>query len=271
MKIQKSDTDNEKYYCKSSSAVHLIVREEMHGLSEMFVEGEKRNLGIVKNFRDHEALKEHLPSDLSISWAHLDPNETLDTHRHPVASLIIAIEGAGTSKGDSELSFKAGDALVIPPWNEHGFTGLETGLWALSIQFSAVAIFESEIDPLTTFEYDQSSFPNKEARQISIIPRNVTTLPASFCSHSKLHNILPKNVDFSWLAINEFYQLPAPDKHAKRLVVIASGSGYLQTPHHTDLKAGYIFWQETECSFQGSSKSSLWVLLLDIQQEGVFV
>lgn len=31
-----------------------------------------------------------MPSDLSISWAHLDPGEKLDTHRHPVSSLIIA-------------------------------------------------------------------------------------------------------------------------------------------------------------------------------------
>jgi len=56
----------------------------------------------------------------------LPAGEVLEPHFHPCSSMIIITKGSGLSLGDSELAFKEGDIIHIPPWNLHGFKGAGT-------------------------------------------------------------------------------------------------------------------------------------------------
>jgi len=254
--------------CQDTSSLVIVERDKMHGLSSMKVEGEERNLGIVKNFKDNEVLQEFMPKDLAISWAHLDPHEKLDSHRHPVASLIVAIEGNGLSQGDTVLKFQGGDALFIPPWNEHGFTGdSPRGLWALSIQFNNIAIFESDIDPLTTFSTDQNQLPSLSERQINKIPREKMVAPSTFKNQTLLHEVLPENVDFCWHKIEGQYDLPAPDSNAKRLIIGASGTpAQIQAPTDSLFREGDAFWQHHPLVMHTSADEPFWALSIEITE-----
>lgn len=258
MEIKKLDLEE--------NSLAVVDREAMPGINSMKLEGEVRNLGIVKNFRDTPELGGDLPKDLSISWAHLDPEEALDTHRHPVASLIVAIEGNGCSQGDTKLDFSGGDILLIPPWNEHGFTGSQpAGLWALSIQFNDIAIFESEIDPLTTFEDNTPVLPPLEERQIIKINRDNLIAPKMFKNRHQLHKALPENVDFSWHKITLEKNIMMPTTGNKRLFIVCSSGGALVEPFQKKIIPGMAFWQTTDLCFCALPDQALWVLSIEVK------
>lgn len=256
--------------------INIIDRDDMHGLSSMYLEGEDRNLGIVKNFKDNQELAKYIPKDLSISWTHLNSQETLDTHRHPIASLVIAVEGNGRSKGDSEIKFKGGDAIVIPAWNEHGFTGAAPdGFWALSIQFHHIAIFENAIDPLTVFNDDETILPSLSERQLQCISATEISdkknhAKATFKSNKTLQDILPNNTDFCWHEVDSIKNLKAPKKDSKRLIMVCSGQGSINfstTSLATDIniKSGYAFWQHHDMVFSNNQHTPLTILTLEVK------
>lgn len=168
-------------------------RSDIPGITQMHVEGEVRNLGIVKHFKKIPLLAEQLPAHFAIAWVHLEPGEVLETHTHDVASMIIAAEGSASSQGDTEITFHGGDAVFIPAWNLHGFTGGKNGFWGLSIQFNETAIFETKDNPLTQYELD--NLPPLEERQLGHYLKSDLINDEKKCAIS---HIIPKEYIFNW-------------------------------------------------------------------------
>jgi len=204
--------------CKQESEYrnNCIARDDIPSLSEMEVDGEVRNLGIVKHFKSHPPLSKLLPPAFAIAWVHLDPDEVLEVHSHNVASLIISAQGLATSQGDSNISFSSGDIVLIPAWNEHGFTGGHPdGLWALSIQFNEVAIFESDVDPLTTYHLDEK--PSIEERQLVVYGREQGVNNPSL---SHLTDLIPSHIHFEWQKVDRhFVYTPSHDQKTCLMIV----------------------------------------------------
>jgi quercetin dioxygenase-like cupin family protein len=126
-------------------AVRLIHRDEIPEIRSVVVNGEQHNLGILKDFRRHPELQDFIPDParLSMSWVHLDPGEVLNTHVHPTPSMIVVAHGEGQVDGDLEAALTTGDIVAIPAGCYHGFRGAGThGLWALSIQFEGLGLYE---------------------------------------------------------------------------------------------------------------------------------
>jgi quercetin dioxygenase-like cupin family protein len=132
----------------------VIARDEIPTLSTIVVDGEEKNLGILKDFSRHPAVAAFIPDDarLAMSWVRLEPGEVLDTHVHPIKSMIVVAEGHGRTRGDLEADFTDGDIILIPPGAHHGFAGAgDHGFWALSIQFELRGLYEDPSNPLAEF------------------------------------------------------------------------------------------------------------------------
>lgn len=136
----------------------LIRRQDLPSVQSVVVDQKEHRLGVLKDFRAHQRLKEFLSPDskLSMSWVHLDPGEVLEPHVHPVDSMIIVCHGAGVSLGDLQTELTDGDIFVVPRGHQHGFKGIgERGFWALSIQFEPRSLYEPGRDPLVRFTGDR--------------------------------------------------------------------------------------------------------------------
>lgn len=144
--------------------VRIIPRKEIPSLHEIKIDGKMHNLGTLKDFRKHPMLANFIPDQtrLSMSWVSLGPNEVLNTHEHPTASMIIICEGEGEVIGACQQRLKAGDIAAIPPYNKHGFIGRgKRGFWGLSIQFEGLGLYENREAPRVHF------FADKELEQPS--------------------------------------------------------------------------------------------------------
>jgi len=157
----------------SLETVGIIARNDIPSLTEIIVQGETHNLGILKDLRKHTYLASFIPEQarLSISWIGLKPDEVLSPHEHPTSSMIIICEGEGEIMGDCAQSLKAGDIAAIPPYNKHGFIGRgKKGFWGLSIQFEGLGLYENREAPRVQFEASSGQF----------IERRVTESPKHF-------------------------------------------------------------------------------------------
>ncbi len=140
----------------------IISRNSLLELNEISQNGQKKNLGIVKNFASHSLMKEKLPSYFSAAWVHLNPGERLETHVHDTDSMIILTEGFGSLQGDLNQPLQEGDTVYVPAGYSHGFTGAgDKGFWALSIQFQSTSLYEDSLNPQVQFIEDEKiSFEN---------------------------------------------------------------------------------------------------------------
>jgi quercetin dioxygenase-like cupin family protein len=217
--------------------VARIHRHDVPGIREMHVEGKIRDLGAVKNFRNHPYLKHHLPSDVSISWTHLDEGQRLEPHTHPVPSMVIIASGQGRSIGDSEVGFCGGDVVYIPEHNSHGFVGGEGGFWALSVQFQETAIFETEVDPLT--QYAQLEEIN-DVKPLQVIKReNLDSLHEvevdgeihrlglvkNFASHPVMRDFLPEHLSLAWVRLGRGETLHTHRHPEDSMILVTEGEG----------------------------------------------
>ncbi len=217
---------------KQIDASHFFNRSEIPGISEMHVEGEVRNLGIVKHFKRLPLLEKQLPESFSIAWVHLDPDEVLETHTHDVSSMIIAAQGSATSQGDSEILFHGGDAVYIPAWNLHGFTGGDNGFWGLSIQFNKTAIFETKDNPLT--QYELQDLPPLEERQLGHFKKSALIKDENI---SAFNAIIPKGYIFKWHKIDSILSLKGHEHHQLFITLDALNNNDSKVG-----KSGNILW-----------------------------
>jgi quercetin dioxygenase-like cupin family protein len=134
--------------------MRIIHREDIPTLRTVVVDGVEHNLGILKDLRAHPDLKDFIPENgrLAVSWVHLEPNETLQPHVHPIESMIIVARGQGRTIGDLQEDFFEGDIVTIPRGCLHGFVGVDEGLWALSIQFEERGLYEDPSNALVQFQ-----------------------------------------------------------------------------------------------------------------------
>ncbi|SRR5260370_5712744 len=134
--------------------MRVISRAEIPALRTVVVDDVERDIGQLLDFSKHSALSSFLPEEsaTSLSWVHLDPDQVLEVHVHPVASMVIVAEGSGRTCGDVEVDMQAGDIVLIPAGVEHGFVGAgANGFWALSLQFEGRGLYENRESPLVTF------------------------------------------------------------------------------------------------------------------------
>jgi quercetin dioxygenase-like cupin family protein len=121
----------------ATAEVQLIPRNDIPAIHSITQDGEVHNLGELRDFRWHDALKEFLSDKkISLSWVHLKSGDSLLPHAHPEASMIILVKGEARLTGEKNLPMKEGDAVIVPPNCSHGFEGEgEFGGYGLSIQF----------------------------------------------------------------------------------------------------------------------------------------
>lgn len=137
--------------------IQVIQRDSIESLTSITVDGKNYNLGLHKDFRKDNYLKDFLPENcrLSLAWVHLKNGETLETHEHPIETMIIMCKGTGKMHGDLEKDIAEGDVIVIPRESKHGFTGTgENGYWALSVQLEQRGLYEIQSDAMVGFQND---------------------------------------------------------------------------------------------------------------------
>tara|TARA_Y100000768_G_scaffold384278_1_gene368018 strand:+ start:42 stop:1580 length:1539 start_codon:yes stop_codon:yes gene_type:complete len=130
----------------------IIGRDSLESLSSVKVDGESKNLGVLKNFAQNEYLKSITPDYFSAAWVHLKPGEVLEDHTHTTDSMIIITQGSGLVSGDTQGALNEGDIVYVPAGCEHGFTGAGAeGFWALSVQFQENSLYENPDRPQVSF------------------------------------------------------------------------------------------------------------------------
>jgi mannose-6-phosphate isomerase-like protein (cupin superfamily) len=117
--------------------IQIVKRDTIPPLHEVEVGGEVHRLGELRDLRWSEELRRFMPdaSVASISWAVLGHGEVLETHVHPIQSMMVIYAGSGELIGDLRCTLRAGDVVIVPAGCKHGFIGGPDSLHALSIQF----------------------------------------------------------------------------------------------------------------------------------------
>lgn len=117
--------------------VQVISRNDIPAIHSITQNGEVHNLGELRDFKWHDALKDFLSTkSLSLSWVHLKAGESLLPHEHPETSMLILFKGSGRLTGQKNLPLEEGDVVIVPPYCSHGFEGAgEFGVYGLSVQF----------------------------------------------------------------------------------------------------------------------------------------
>jgi quercetin dioxygenase-like cupin family protein len=120
-------------------AMRVVKRDTIPPIRTVEHDGEVHVLGELRDFRWSERLRAFMPDpeQFSVSWVVLQCGETLETHVHPIQSMMVVYRGSGAMLGDLERAVAQGDVIVVPAGRRHGFTGGSGGLYALSIQFGA--------------------------------------------------------------------------------------------------------------------------------------
>ena len=134
--------------------IQVIERDTIEALSFVMIDGKQHSLGVHKDFRKNNFLRHFLPDNcrLSIAWVSLKEGEVLETHEHPIETMIIMCRGTGKMRGDRELDIKEGDIVTIPRGSKHGFMGTgPDGYWALTIQLEQRGLYENPDEALAHF------------------------------------------------------------------------------------------------------------------------
>ncbi|MCV7197938.1 hypothetical protein [Mycobacterium angelicum] len=130
----------------------VVPREAIPAIRSVEQDGVIHALGELRDFRWHHALAGFLPpsSEFAISWVRLGSGEQLDTHVHPIQSMMIFFEGWGTLDGDITRQVAGGDVVVVPPGCHHGFVAGPEGLSGVSIQFGT-GLYTNPEEPRVLF------------------------------------------------------------------------------------------------------------------------
>ena len=190
--------------------IEVISREEIPSLYSVVVDNKAHYLGILKDLKKHSSLNAFIPSEgsFSIAWVHLGQNEVLNTHVHPIRSLILVCKGEVSVVGDHNQILKEGDALLIPPSCQHGLIGVgHNGFWGLSIQFEIRGLYENPNEPLTKFIDLSNSNIKAQCSNLSQLFQINTEYLEEFKNHSlfKLfHSQLPITQDLKYSFLKHF-------------------------------------------------------------------
>lgn len=137
--------------------VQIIKKEKIEAINSVTCNNIIHNLGEVRDFRKNALLKEFLEDAqrCSISWVKLKEGETLDRHVHDTKSMIIITKGACAFLGKFERELFAGDVIIVPSGQEHGFSAcLGQSMEGLSIQFEGNGLYEDTKNPRVIFQAD---------------------------------------------------------------------------------------------------------------------
>jgi mannose-6-phosphate isomerase-like protein (cupin superfamily) len=163
--------------------VHVVARETIPPIHDVEEGGALRGLGELRDFRWNDQLRDFMPSaeELSISWVELADGETLAPHRHPTQSMMVFYGGTGQMLGERQGPVGEGDVVVVPAGREHGFTGGEGGLQALSIQFGR-GLYTNPAEPRVHFSNEDDSLESllayNEQRLAEFVTRPIFDLLA---------------------------------------------------------------------------------------------
>ena len=103
---------------------------------------------------------EHGDVPFSIILVHSQPGVGPKLHRHPYAEVFIVEAGQATFRiGDREVVIEAGNVVVSPPGEAHGFTNTGTGELRL-VAIHGASRFDTEW--LTGFDPTWASTPKDE-------------------------------------------------------------------------------------------------------------
>lgn len=155
--------------------VELVRRDDVPSMRTIVVNGVEHWLGHVKDFTKNTNLAEFLPKDnrISMAWVRLEAGEELEPHVHPVPSMILIVEGSARTTGAKRAVMNAGDALLVPQRQPHGFVGLApNGFWGLSIQFDSRGLYEDIEDPWATFIAREHSTGTAENQVEELFKKN---------------------------------------------------------------------------------------------------
>ena len=142
--------------------IKIIERDSIEALRSVMVGNKEYYLGLHKDFRKDPALNEFLPENcrLSLAWVHLKKDEVLETHEHPIETMIIMCKGTGKMHGDLEKEISEGDVIIISRGAKHGFTGTgQEGYWALSVQLEQRGLYENQSAALVNFQEKSKNKP----------------------------------------------------------------------------------------------------------------
>lgn len=151
-----------------------VQREDLEEINSVKMNGQEKNLGIVKNFRSNPLLNEILPKNFSAAWVHLNDGEELAAHQHDEKSIILVTNGDGEASDGSQVTpLTTGDGVFVPSGAVHGFKGRKKGFWGLSIQFSDSSLYENTQNPRVNFltGFDKLMIENaKKFQELATLP-----------------------------------------------------------------------------------------------------
>lgn len=132
--------------------LQIISRTSLDSIHHTIVDGERHELGTLKNFSSNPTLAREFPENFSCAWVRLENGQTLAPHTHKEDSMIIITEGEGAFSADNEFDLKSGDIVFVPAHANHGFTSnSNSGFWGLSIQFNETSLYENQFRPRVDF------------------------------------------------------------------------------------------------------------------------
>ncbi|WP_331770211.1 hypothetical protein OG948_41745 (plasmid) [Embleya sp. NBC_00888] len=140
------------------SRMQIIHRDDLEAITSVVVDESVHDIGLLKDFHRHPALKEFIPdlARVSMSWVRLLPDQAQAVHRHPVKSMVVAAVGSGRTLGEVRQEIGPGDIVLLPPGDDHGFVGTgPAGFWALSIQFEGAGLYENTESPRVSYLADR--------------------------------------------------------------------------------------------------------------------
>jgi quercetin dioxygenase-like cupin family protein len=80
---------------------------------------------------------DHGGANLSFFLVDAAPGRGPSLHRHDYAEVFIVLEGQATFRGpDGEVQVGAGNVVVVPAGEPHGFTAARDGSWQVNIHAS---------------------------------------------------------------------------------------------------------------------------------------
>ena len=243
--------------------VKVIKRNSIPAMTEVVVDGEVHNLGLLLEFGRHQDIAHFLPESgrFAISWVHLKKDQELSVHKHPTSSMIIICEGQGLLQGDLHEDLHEGDIAIVPPNCSHGFVGKgNNGLWALSVQFEGSGLYENANKPRVKFGGSgkfEDTFTDLENDQ-KIYEKRFMKNPLIKLTQSK--RMKEKDVQERLLKVLNYWSDWFQKILAARVATGAPPIFQASAEHHFSEEAGH---NEGLFVLRGKAPTNLWEPLLD--------